>query len=245
MGRGTGPAFGHARARPRSNAVPPLRLAAIASMASGLTTAALIFLPDLYAPVADGLAGRMQRVIDPAYAWRAWIALLHPLLAFTAAAGLAALYRERWPVLASLGLVAFGVWAFVEVAQQALTLFAFDPWRRAWLAGDETVRATIALRTAIYDGLWDAAYNLVLMAFLAGCLAFAVLTLRDRARLARVVGVFYALAAMLTAALLVSQLGGPDLLGSATKWVYAATQPLARVLLGVWLWRSAAPILRV
>lgn len=216
-----------------------LILAGVASILTAVSTLMLIFLPDLYAPVADGLQGRMERVADPVYRLRSWVALVHPLLAFTAAAGVAIVLRPRAPILAAVGALAFGAWAFTEVAQQAMTLFAFDPWRQAWLAGDPATLASIEVRAAVYDGLWEAAYNLILLFFLIGCLSYGWALFGERTALPRTVGMFYGLAALLTITLMLIQLGGPDLLGSASKWAYAATQPLARLLIGVWLLRSA------
>lgn len=213
-----------------------LRAAAIASVATAATTLLLIFLPDFYAPAED-FAGRMRRVADPAYQLRAWVYLVHPLLAFTAAYGVYLLLR-RASTLALPGLIGFGLWAGTEAAQQCLTLYAFDPWRRAWLAGDAAVRATMELRAAIYDGLWNAAYVLLLIGLLAGCLAYGIALLR-RASLARTVGAFYLAAALLTLTNLLPELGTPALPEPLGRWLYVAIQPLGRVLIGVLLWRAA------
>lgn len=214
------------------------RTAAIASFLSALTTLGLIFLPDLFAP-ADGFAGRMQRVADPVYQLRAWIYLVHPFLVFTAALGIALALRRVSPALALAGILAFGLWAVTEAGQQTLTLFAFDDWRRAWLAGDVAVRATMELRTAIYDGLWDASYALLLVGFMIGNSLLAAALLRLSDALSRIVAVFLVMAALLTLAILIVEVGGPDLLAPLGRWAYPAIQPLGRILIGYWLWRSA------
>jgi hypothetical protein len=214
------------------------RTAAIASFASALTTLGLIFLPDLFAP-AEGLAGRMQRVADPAYQLRAWTYLVHPFLVFTAALGIALASRHVAPGRALAGILAMGLWAVTEAGQQTLTLFVFDDWRRAWLAGDAAVRATMELRAAIYDGLWDASYALLLIGFLIGNLFFASVLIFLRDTLSRVVAVFLSLAALLTFAILIAEVGGPDLLAPFGRWSYPAIQPLGRILIGLWLWRVA------
>ncbi|HEY0627638.1 MAG TPA: hypothetical protein VGD10_13045 [Allosphingosinicella sp.] len=212
------------------------RAAAVASFLTALTTVALIFLPDFYGP-ADGLEGRMGRVQDPAYQLRAWIYLFHPLLVFAAALAVFLRFRDR-PALVLPGIIGFGLWAVTEAAQQAMTLFMFDRWRRAWLAGDEAIRATMDVRAAIYDGLWDASYVFLLIGFLIGCAFYAAELLRHR-RLTRVVGAFYAAAALLTLIFLVADLGGPSLPPSLGAWLYPAIQPLGRFLIGLWLWKNA------
>ena len=65
------------------------RLAGIASILRAVTTLVLIFGPEFYAAVPEGIEGRMQRVTDPAYQVRAWTYFVHPFVVFTACAGLA------------------------------------------------------------------------------------------------------------------------------------------------------------
>ena len=181
----------------------------------------------------------MQRVADPAYQLRAWAYQIHPFLAFTAALGVATAMRHRAPALALAGLAGFFLWALTEAGQQSLTLFAFDDWRRAWLAGDPAVRTTIELRTAIYDGVWEAAYSLLLFGIILGSSFFAVMLVRMPDTLSRVVGGFFALAAIQSIFIQSGELGGPALPESVGFWIYPATQPLARMLIGVWLLRVA------
>lgn len=215
------------------------RTAGIASLLSVVTTLMLIFLPEFFAPVADGIPGRMQRVADPAYQLRAWAYQIHPFLVFTACLGLAAACRRLSPALALAGILGFGLWAITEAAQQSLTLFAFDDWRRAWLAGDPTVRATIEVRAAIYDGLWEAAYSLLLFGIIIGSVFFSVMLLRLPDFLSRTVGALFALAAIQSIFIQIVELGGPALPERLAFWIYPATQPLARLLLGLWLLRVA------
>ena len=215
------------------------RTAGVASILSAVTTLILIFGPQFFAPISDDIAGRMQRVSDPAYQLRAWAYLIHPFLAFTAALGVAIATRRVAPALALAGLLGFFLWALTEAGQQSLTLFAFDDWRRAWLAGDPAVRQTIEVRAAIYDGLWEAAYSLLLFGIILGSAFFAAILLRLPDTLSRVVGGFYAFAALQSILLQSGELGGPVLPESIAFWVYPATQPLARVLIGVWLLRVA------
>ena len=215
------------------------RIAAITSFVSALTTLILIFGPQFYAPIDDDIAGRMQRVANPAYQLRAWTYFIHPFLAFTAALGVAMATRRVAPALALAGMLGFGLWALTEAGQQSLTLFAFDDWRRAWLAGDPAVRASIEVRAALYDGLWEAAYSLLLFGIILGSAFFAAILLRMPDTLSRAVGGFYGLAAIQSIFIQSGELGGPVLPESIAFWVYPATQPLARILIGVWLLRVA------
>lgn len=224
-----------------TNAFSPTfyRVAGIASILSVVTTLMLIFLPSYFAPIPEGIPGRMIRVSDPVYQLRLWGAFVHPFLAFTAALGVGIATRRLAPALALGGVLSFFLWAFTEAGQQSLTLFAFDDWRRAWLAGDPAVRQTIELRAAIYDGLYEATYSLLLFGIILGSGFFAAILLRLPDMLSRTVGGFYVLAALQSIFIQSGELGGPVLPENVAYWVYPATQPLARLLIGLWLLRVA------
>ena len=223
------------------------RFAAICSFATAITTLGLIFLPQMLPPAED-FAARMARVNDPVYRLYAWVYFVHPFLVVAAALGVAMRLRREAASLVIPGLAAFLLWGATEAGQQALTLFAFNPWRLAWLAGDPAVRATMEARTAMYDGVWNAMYFLLIVGFFIANSLYAVALWRRRG-LSRVVGAFYAAAAALTLQIIVVETGGGQLLPDAIEfWVYPLIQPLARTLIGVWLWKhrnesdGAAPV---
>jgi hypothetical protein len=211
------------------------RLAALCSFASAVTTLGLIFLPGMLAP-ADDFAARMARVDEPVYRLYAWVYFVHPFLVVTAALAVAMRLRREAASLVIPGLLAFALWGATEALQQAMTLFAFNPWRLAWLANDPVVRASMELRTAMYDGAWNAMYFLLIVGFFIANSLYAVAMWR-RPGLSRVVGGFYAAAALLTLQIIVVETGGGQVLPDAIEfWVYPLVQPLARTLIGVWLW---------
>ncbi len=218
---------------------PPVffRLAGIASLLSALTTLGLILLP-LWAAPGGGFEARMARVHDPALSLRAWLQLAHPPLCAFAAIAVALRLRHRAPALCLIGALAFLGWAAVETVQQCLSMFAFDVWREAYLAGDPAVRESMPLRAAIHDGLWNALYVLVLMLFLPACALYALAFARGGG-IERALAIGYAAAATLTLALLAMEFGLPPLPEPLLFWSYLAIQPAARALLGVWLWREA------
>ena len=214
------------------------RVAAFCSIASALTTLGLIFLPGMMVP-ADDFAARMARVNDPVYRLYAWVYFTHPFLVVTAALAVAMRLRREAASLVVPGLFAFLLWGATEAGQQALSLFAFNPWRIAWLAGDPAVRATMEARTAMYDGLWNAMYFLLIVGFFIANTLYAMAMWR-RSGMSRVVGAFYAAAAALTLQIIVVEVGGAQLLPDALDfWLYPLIQPLARTLIGVWLLRHA------
>lgn len=210
---------------------------AACSVVSAVTTLGLIFLPGMMPP-ADEFAARMARVNDPVYRLYAWVYFVHPFLVTAAALGVAMRLRREAASLVVPGLLAFLLWGATEASQQAMTIFAFNPWRLAWLAGDPVVRATMEARTAFYDGLWNAMYFLLLVGFLIANALYAAAMVK-KPGLSRTVGILYAAAAVLTFQIIVVEVGGPQLLPDALDfWVYPLIQPLARTLIGVWLWRN-------
>jgi len=214
------------------------RSAAVCSWISALTTCLLMFLPYLMVS-AEGFEGRMQRVMDPAYVLRAWAYLLHPFVTGFAALAVAMRLRRLAPAIVIPGVIAFLLWAATEAAQQAVTLQMFDTWRSAYLAGDAAVRSTMELRTAIYDDLWDALYFLLLIAFFIANVLYGIAMWRGK-YLSKALSVGYFCAAALTATLISVEAGGPGLPAAIEAWIEPAVQPLARALIGVWLWRNAA-----
>jgi hypothetical protein len=211
------------------------RAAAACSFVSAVTTLGLIFLPELMSP-ADDFAGRMARVNDPTYRTYSWVYLIHPFVTVAAALGIAMRLRRDAASLVIPGLLAFLLWGATEAGQQALTLMAFNPWRLAWLAGDPAIRTTMELRTELYDGLWNALYFLIVVAFFIANLLYSGAMWRWPG-LSRVVGAFYLLAAVQTLLIIVGEITGIQLVPESVDfWIYPLTQPPARALIGAWLW---------
>jgi hypothetical protein len=215
-----------------------LRVAAIASWLSVITTLMLIFLPELFAS-GQGFEARMARVHEPAYILRSWAYLLHPFIVLTAALGMMFVIRERSPVLALIGILGFTWWSFIEASQQTLTLFAFDKWRLAYDTADETARAALRTNAIMYDGIWDGMYALLLIAFAIGNACFGA-SLVTQPGMSRVVAGFLFAACVLTVCLLANEIGLPLLPGVVLDWSYPAIQPLGRFLIGLWLWRQVS-----
>ena len=149
--------------------IPPslYKTAAVFSCMSAFTTLVLILAPRFVAP-GDGFEARMLRVHDGWYLFRAWAYLLHPFITGAAALAVCLRVRASATALAIIGAAGCALWAFTEAAQQCLTLFAFDKWRIAYLAGDPVIRTQMQTLTTIYDGAWDALYVLLLIGFMIG-----------------------------------------------------------------------------
>lgn len=214
------------------------RTVAVCSVLSAITTLGLIFLPEFYQPT-EGFEGRMRRVGDPAYELRSWVYLVHPFITFAAALGVGLRIRALRPVAAIIGIAGFALWASNEALQQTMTLFAFDKWRAAYFAADEATRAIIRTNAAMYDGLWDAFYFLLLIGFSIGNFSLGVGLARAGRGVTRLVGCFFLAAVALTFTNIASELQWGTLPEPLGSWLYPAIQPLGRTLIGLWLWTAA------
>jgi hypothetical protein len=173
------------------------RSVALCSILSAITTLGLIYLPEFYQP-AEGFEGRMRRVDDPAYVLRSWVYLVHPFITFAAALGVGLRIRTLRSAAAIIGIAGFALWACNEALQQTMTLFAFDKWRAAYFAADEATRAIIRTNTAMYDGLWDAFYFLLLIGFSIGNFSLGIGLVRAGRGVTRLVGCFLLAAVAIT-----------------------------------------------
>jgi hypothetical protein len=215
------------------------RSVAVCSIVSAITTLGLIYLPEFFQPV-DGFEGRMRRVHDPAYVLRSWVYLVHPFITFAAALGVALRIRTLRSAAAVIGVAGFALWASNEALQQTMTLFAFDKWRAAYFAADGATREVIRANTAIYDGLWDAFYFVLLLGFSIGNSALGIGLLRAGRGVTRLVGCFLIAAVVLTVLTNIApELQWWTVPEPIAKWSYPAIQPLGRTLIGLWLWSAA------
>jgi hypothetical protein len=213
------------------------RVAAVCSLLSAVTTLFLIVLPRWIPPAAD-LAARMDAHGHPAYLLRSWVYLCHPFLVLAAALAVAVRAAVRQPGPAIYGFACFMLWAWVEATQQGLTLVAFDRlWRPAFLAGDAAERDVIAAGVAVYDAAWDSLFFVLVIGFALGSLLYGLVLARG-AGLERVVGVLYLVIAAWSFHSTAVDWGAPRLPPLLDTWLYPLVQPVARTLIGVWLWRS-------
>ena len=218
-----------------------LRLAGACALLSALTTFLLWALRLGYA-APDGFDASVALHRDPFYLARYWTNFVHVFLALAAYAGAGLLLARRSAGTALLGLLSFAVWGTSELLGVSTILIAVNrTWRAGYAAADPAAQQTLRTLLVGFDAVWDAMFLLLLVAFLLGSLLYGLLAARGGG-LERAVGVTFLLGVPLTLAILLSGYGGPTWLGTAAGWVYPVLQPVARAILGVWLWRAASAI---
>ena len=214
------------------------RVVGLCSVLSAVTTLLLIFMPQFYeapGPFEEQVALHANSF----YMARLWIYFIHPFLVLTAAWGVAAKKLDTAAGAASTGFIFFGLWGFTEAGQQALSLVALNlTWRAGYAKStDEALRQMLHTQMTGFDGIWDALFFLLLTGFMLGNLLYGI-ALWKGAGLEKILSWLFFFIAAFTLINLVSNYGGPALLSGALGWIYPVVQPVARVLIGIWLWRS-------
>lgn len=214
-----------------------MKVAAISSMVSAVTTLLLIFLPNIYPPPQD-FADRIALTENPWFQLRAWTYYVHPFLCFVAAVGIWRITRLHDRGLALLGLFAIAVWAYTEALQQALTnVGAGWNWFPAYAGADAAGRALIEERWQMFFGLWDGLYFLLLTGFLLAHLLFGLVLARSKG-VDRIAGVGLLAVAALSLLNFSAGYGGPAWTGAVAGVAYPLLQPAVRFGLGLWIWRQ-------
>jgi len=213
------------------------RAAAVCSFVSVITTLGLIFLPLGY-PAAHNLDERLFREAHPVYRLYLWIYFAHPFFTLTAALAAGVNLARRAAGIALAGFMFFFIWGFTEMAQQSLSLVArHQLWSAAYAqAADPASRESIAGYLNGLNAVWDSLYALIVVAFLLGNVLYAVACWRASG-LTRYVSWGYWAASVLTL-FYVGEAFGQNFAPALVDWAYPAIQPLARGLIGVWLWRT-------
>ena len=213
------------------------RAAGLCSVLSAVTTLLLIFLPQLY-EVPGTVEEQVTLHANSFYMARLWVYFAHPFLVLTAAWGVAAKKLDTAAGAASTGFLFFMVWGFTEALQQALSLVALNfTWRAGYAEStDEALRTMLQTQITGFAGLWDALFFLLLVGFMLGNLLYGI-ALWKGTGLEKVLSWLFFLIAAFTLINLISNYGGPALLSGALGWLYPVIQQVARVLIGLWLWR--------
>src|SRR5262249_52939716 len=141
---------------------------------------------------------RMRRADDPPYVLRSWVYFVHPFITFAAALAVGLRIRAVRSAAAIIGIAGVALWASNEALQPTGTLVAVDQWRAADLAAGEAPRALIRANTAMYDGLWDAFYFVILVAFSIGNFFLGGALVSAGRGVTRLVGYFLLAAVALT-----------------------------------------------
>jgi hypothetical protein len=213
-----------------------IKVASICAILTALTTIAVHWLPDLWSN-ATTFESRVQLQHNAIYMGRFWIVLIHCVLVVISMAAIPCLLNGTPRLIAMFGLASYVMFAFVEMLRTSLSIFAVN---RAWRTGYETSGDEIqkrAFRAALdsFGGVNDALFFLFFMAFTVGlfCYGFALLS---KGGIDQRVGFLFLLWGVLNLPGLLGAIVGNEALGAPFDWVGRYFQPVARFLIGLWLW---------
>ena len=213
-----------------------IRVAGICTILTALTTIAVHWLPDLWSS-ATTFESRVQLRHNTIYVGRLWIVLIHCALVVISMAAIPCLLNGVARLIAIFGFGCYVVFAFVEILRTSLSIFAVN---RAWRTGYETSnddmrRHTFRDALDAFSGVNDTLFFLFFAAFTAGlfCYGFALLL---RSGIDQGVGLLFLLWGVVNLPDLVSVIAGNEALARGFGWVGRYFQPVARFLIGAWLW---------
>ena len=216
-----------------------MRVASISALLTALTTVAVHWLPDLWENLTT-FESRVQLRHNVIYLGRFWVVLLHCVLVVISMAAIPLLLTGTPRLIAMFGFGSYVMFAFVEMLRTSLSIFAVN---RAWRTGYETSSDEMqrrAFRAALdnFSGVNDALFFLFFLAFTVGlfCYGFALLS---SSGMDQRVAFLFLLWGILNLPGLIGTIVGNESLGAPFDWVGRYFQPMARLLIGLWLWNTS------
>ena len=218
-----------------------LRVGAVCSLLSAVTTSVLIFGPNPPAP--DGFDALQTLHENSLHLYKKWVLFLHPQGAFIAALAAGSLIAKRSPALVVIALFYYAIWTITEITQQAYLIDALNQmWRPAYLAAGVDDQAQWQTLIVGLRGISDSQYFVLLFGFSIGSILMGLAFIREPGT-AKVIGyINLAIGFMSLLAFTRYYLGfsgaGSFVQGWYT-WLYPTVQIGVRLLLGWWLFQQS------
>ena len=154
--------------------------------------------------------------------------------------GVAALRFRDFPGLIGLGFLGFVVFALAEWLRTSLVLFALNrKWRVDYSAAkDDAVRASVRAAIDALAGVNDALFFIFYAAFLLGIVCYGFALIGSRGFDGKIGWLFLVWSA-LNLPMLIDTFTGREYFGALFEWVGPFFQPVARVIIGLWLWSKS------
>ena len=215
-----------------------LKITALASFATVLTTFLLWLLPKFYT-ISGQTVEDLTLASDPFYMTRLWINFFHIPLALAAYFGFVYSLRKRELAKVGLGMIWFLIWGLVEMlGVSGLILMVNNTWRKAYATSSAQAQEVLQLQIEHYLSLWDSMFFVLLAAFMLGTACFGWATWKGRG-LEKILSYLFWLAVPLTLLIILSRYAGQTWAGAIVAILYPLLQPISRGLLGTYLWKNA------
>jgi hypothetical protein len=217
-----------------------IKVASICALLTALTTLAVHWLPELWKDAAT-FEAQLQLRHNAIYMGRSWVVLVHCLLVVVSMAAIPLLLTGTARLVAMFGFGSYVMFAFVEMLRTSISIFAIN---RTWRSGYETTSdelRRVAFRNAIdlFSGVNNALFFLFIIGFTIGlfCYGFALLPSDG---MDQRIGLLFLLWGLLSLPPLIGTIVGNEALAAPFSWVGLYFLPLARLLIGIWLWTVSA-----
>jgi hypothetical protein len=213
------------------------KIASVSALLTAVTTFLLWGLPQLY----NSPSNFEESVLlseNSYYLTRQWVNFIHIPLALTGYFGLTIILFQRQPTLSVFGMLWFTVWGTIEMIGVSIILFSVNfNWRSSYKIADEITKNVLKNNIETFFSIWDSMFFVLLIAFLFGTLFFAWATWKSKG-LEKVVSWLLWLAVPLTLLIILSNYAGQNWAGQLTKYIYPFLQPISRIVLGLFIWKS-------
>ena len=215
------------------------RFGAVCAVVTALTTLVVHIVPNLWAD-ATTFEQQVALRLDPIYLAQRWTILLHCALVILSMFALGAAKLRTAPALVSFGFLGYLCFGFTEIVRTSISIFAVNrTWRAGYAAAtDDGTRERFQSLIAAYGGINNALFFVFYTSFLIGLVCYGLAFLRSEGRKSNL-GLLFAAWSLLSVPAFIDAITGTESLGRNFEWVGPYFLPLARLYVGVWLWKNA------
>jgi len=215
------------------------RFGAVCAVLTALTTLVVHIVPNLWAD-ATTFEQQVELRLDSIYLAQRWTILVHCALVIISMFVLGAAKLRSAPALVSFGFLGYLCFGFTEIVRTSISIFAVN---RTWRAGhaaaaDDATREHFRSLITAYGGINDALFFIFYTAFLIGLVCYGLAFLRSEGRKSHL-GLLFLTWSFLSVPGFIDGIAGTESLGRYFEWVGPYFLPLARLYIGVWLWKNA------
>jgi hypothetical protein len=172
-----------------------------------------------------------------------WTILVHCALVIISMFILGAAKWRNAPALVSFGFLGYLFFGFTEILRTSISIFAVNrTWRAGYAAAaDDATRERFQALLAAYGGINQAFFFVFYTGFFIGLICYGLAFMRTEGRKSQL-GILFLVWALLDVPGFIDTVAGTQWLGPYFEWVGPYFLPLARLYVGVWLWKNAASL---
>lgn len=215
------------------------RFGAVCAMLTALTTLVVHIVPKLWAD-ATTFEQQVELRLDSIYLAQRWTILVHCALVILSMFALGAAKLRNAPALVSFGFLGYLCFGFTEIVRTSISIFAVNrTWRAGYAAAaDDATREHFRSLITAYGGINQALFFIFYTAFLIGLVCYGLAFLRSEGGKSQL-GLLFLVWSLLSVPAFVDAITGTESLAQHFEWVGPYFLPLARLYIGVWLWKNA------